>query len=131
AEVSTSTHDPVRDDDRTTTTVDVPAQVDLAIAKSLAGSLVVGERATYELVVTNHGPTAAPGPITVTDDLPDGLAYAGRSCDADGATVTCVLDGPLDVGESATVTVLVDVGPGAYPEVVNTAAVSSPSEDVD
>lgn len=45
--------------------------------------------------------------------------------------MTCVLDGSLDVGESTTVTVLVDVGPGAYPEVTNTATVSSPSEDVD
>src|SRR5699024_3871003 len=54
---------------------------DLSITKShtddsSSGTTVAGTAVGYTLVVTNHGPSASPGPITVTDTLPEGLGYA-------------------------------------------------------
>ena len=45
--------------------------------------------------VVNHGPTADPGPVRVTDALPDGLTFVsatgdGWACTAAKGTVTCV-----------------------------------------
>ncbi|WP_426243307.1 hypothetical protein [Nocardioides sp. LHG3406-4] len=114
--------------------VAVPALVDLAITKKHRGELVVGEQATYDLTVANDGPTAAPGPIVVTDALPAGLSYAGATgqgwtCAADGQLVTCSRPDALGAGETTALGLDVDVLPGAYPTVVNTATVTSPAEE--
>lgn len=111
----------------------VPPQVDLAITKTLNGALIVGETAQYALTVTNTGPTEDPGPITVTDALPDGLVatdVSGGTCTI-GAQVTCELPAPLAVGASAQILLTVQVGPAAYPKVSNTATVATTSEDTD
>ncbi|WP_188942069.1 isopeptide-forming domain-containing fimbrial protein [Nakamurella endophytica] len=137
ATVDATTADPVTENDTATDTVTVPAVADLALAKTLTGGLTVGKQAQYRLTVTNGGPTADPGPIVVTDELPAGLtavAAAGTGPAADalcelGGTVTCVLPDALAVDDSLTVVVTVDVGPTAYPTVVNTATVDSPADD--
>jgi uncharacterized repeat protein (TIGR01451 family)/fimbrial isopeptide formation D2 family protein len=136
ATVTTSTTDTDPSDDEAVDPVVVPALVDLAIDKSHRGRLVVGEQATYDLVVTNAGPTPAPGPLTVTDTLPAGLtpvsaAGEGWVCELDGQDVTCIRTEPLGVDATSAVALVVDVLPSAYPQVLNTAAVSSPSEDTD
>ncbi|MBT0993673.1 DUF11 domain-containing protein [Cellulomonas sp. DKR-3] len=116
--------------------VEVPALVDLAITKELDGdALQVGSAATYVLTVTNHGPTDDPGPVTVVDELPDGLTFhsvRGADCAADGQTVSCTVDG-LRVGASATIrlTVLVDARAADEGAVTNRATVTSPSTDTD
>lgn len=135
AEVTTSTADPDPSDNTSTDTVPVPALVDLAIDKSLESDLVVGEEATYGLLVTNAGPTAAPGPITVADVLPVGLTYVagegdGWTCEEVEGIVTCVREDALEVGASSEITLTVAVGPAAYPTVLNRADVSSPAEEV-
>ena len=132
--VSGSTPDADPDDNTSTDTVPVPPLVDLSITKTLRGTLVVGETATYELVVTNQGPTPAPGPITISDPLPTGLRGVsaqgdGWACDVTDAAVTCVRADALGVGDSTTVELEVEVLPEAYPSVVNTADVSSPAEE--
>ena len=113
--------------------LDVPAQVALHLSKTLDGThLQAGAAATYLLTVSNEGPTADPGPVTITDVLPAGLRPAstdGAPCTADGRTVTCTVDG-LDVGEQATVRVHVLVDRDAPAEVTNTATVASAAEDV-
>ena len=136
ATVSTSTVDPDPTDDQSTDAVAVPALVDLSVVKSHRGTLVVGEQATYELTVSNAGPTSAPGPITITDSLPTGLTYAsatsvGWLCSAAGQVVTCTRAAPLGVDESSTIALVVDVTASAYPQVVNSATVSSPSTQTD
>ena len=45
-----------------------------------------------------------------------------------GSTVTWVIEEGLDVGESVTLTLVVNVAQGAYPEVTNTVVIDSPSE---
>ncbi|MEO9322212.1 hypothetical protein ABFT23_01895 [Nocardioides sp. C4-1] len=136
ATVTTSTTDTDPDDDRAVDPVVVPALVDLAIDKTHRDRLVVGEQATYDLVVSNAGPTPAPGPLTVTDTLPAGLTPVsatgeGWSCEVVGQDVVCTRADALDVGATSAVALVVDVLASAHPRVVNTAAVSSPSEDVD
>ena len=108
--------------------------VDLTLVKTFDGdALQVGSTGTFVLTVTNAGPTADPGPITVTDVLPAGLTFdtaSGATCAADGQEVTCTLDG-LDVGESAEVRLTVRVGAVGGTSVTNTASVTSGTEDVD
>ncbi|MTV27382.1 DUF11 domain-containing protein [Nitriliruptoraceae bacterium ZYF776] len=132
--VATSTDETTLEDNEDTDTVVVDPLVDLEVVKTVdVDELVVGETATYTLTVTNHGPTADPGPITLVDVLPEGLSYLGHDgadCEVVGQQLTCDL-GSLDVDASVTVTVEVEVGPAAYPEVTNVAEVRTPSEDTD
>ena len=137
AEVSTSTPDPEDENDESTDPVTVPPQVDLEVVKDLVGDrLKVGEQSVYTLTVTNHGPTADPGPVTVTDVLPEGLAFVSADgddwmCTEDDGTVTCLDANGLDVDETTVIELTVDVLPAAYPSIENTAQVESPAEDLD
>jgi uncharacterized repeat protein (TIGR01451 family) len=103
---------------------------DLAITKSHSGNFFVGANGYYLLNVTNNGPNAASGTITVTDTLPTGLTYVsatgtGWSCGNAGQTVTCTRSDSLASGASAPdITLIVSVGAAAYPSVTNTATVS-------
>ncbi|BDZ41118.1 hypothetical protein GCM10025865_04170 [Paraoerskovia sediminicola] len=130
--VSTPTDQTDTTNDEATDTATVPALVNLVMGKSHEGDLAVGEEGTYTLTVTNEGPTPDPGPISVTDTLPDALAPIsatsdGSDCTISGQTVTCLRTSALGIGDSFEVSVAVDVLPGAYPEVTNTAELSTPS----
>jgi len=135
ASVDSSTPDPDPTNNTSTVPVPVPAQVDLAITKTFTGEFVVGQRGTYTLTVTNLGPTADPGQITVVDSLPAGLTPVdvtpGAGCTIADNRVECTLPGPLAVGATRTLTLAVEIGAAAAPSVVNTATVSTPSEDFD
>ncbi len=136
ATVHTTTPDPKPGNDSSTDHVTVPPLVDLAISKSHRDPVSVGKQATYRLKVVNHGPTADPGPVRVTDVLPDGLTFVsatgpGWDCSAAKSTVTCVAAAGLKVGETSTITLKVTVGPAAFPSVVNVATVTSGAEDTD
>jgi large repetitive protein len=103
----------------------------LTLTKHHQGNFMVGQQGTYLLTVTNPGPTATPGPITITDQLPNGLTYVsaagpGWTCNASGQTVTCVRPGELAVGAASSVTVTVLVGSAAVPSVLNTATATAP-----
>ena len=82
ASVDTSTPDADPSNDADDDSVAVPPLVNLKVAKTHTGALVVGSPATYQIVVTNTGPTPAPGPITVTDPLPSGLAFTSARQEA-------------------------------------------------
>ena len=136
ATVTSSTPDPDESDNSTTDEVLVPPMVDLQVTKSHTDTFLVGESASYVIDVVNLGPTEDPGPIVVTDALPLGLTYVsaqgtGWTCTAQDELVTCTLPAGLAVDGSAQIALTVLVGPEAAPEVVNSATVSSGSEDVD
>ena len=112
--------------------------VDLALTKTATGPLIVGNNATYTMTASNvAGPLIEreDNPITVTDVLPAGLSFVsatgtGWTCGAAGQTVTCTRPPTLLAGVSAPpITLTAAVGPAAFPSVVNTATVSSPSFD--
>ena len=75
----------------TTSIISVSPQADLTISK--AGSpdpVVAGTALSYEIIVTNSGPSDATG-VTVTDTLPPGVAFASASqgCSEVAGTLTC------------------------------------------
>ena len=133
ATVTSATVDPDPGDDESSVEVVIEPDADLEIAKTQMSELVAAERATYEITVSNVGTTEDPGPITVTDPLPDGLHFVavevdqdGAACAADGELVTCELT-TLDAGAAVTITVTVQVDADATGEIVNTATVTSPA----
>lgn len=113
-------------------------RVDLALTKTVNGPLIVGSNTTYTLTASNVTGAAIEredNPITVTDVLPAGLGFVsatgtGWTCGATGQTVTCTRPPTLLAGASAPpITLTVAVGAAAFPSIVNTALVSSPSFD--
>ncbi|MEI2785802.1 MAG: hypothetical protein V9E82_08905 [Candidatus Nanopelagicales bacterium] len=135
ATVTTTSPQPGGDPDPAVSTVDVIAKSDLAVVKTHEGGpWTIGQQGVWKLRVTNNGPSDNPGPITIVDTLPSGNTFVsgtgeGWACSASGQTVTCVLAAGLQVGQSAEVSLRVDVVQGAFPEVVNPAEVSSPVPD--
>jgi uncharacterized repeat protein (TIGR01451 family) len=134
------TADPVASNNTTADPTQITAHADLSVTKSPIGSFALDRDGTYALVVANNGPSAAAGPITVTDPLPIGETFvsaegAGWTCtgatsNSPRSTVTCTRTEPLVRGGSApTIELVVNVGDGAYPTVTNTAKVSSPTPD--
>jgi uncharacterized repeat protein (TIGR01451 family)/LPXTG-motif cell wall-anchored protein len=136
ADVDSSTPDRDPSNNSSSDPVVVPALVDLTIAKSHTGDVAVGSTATWDLEVTNLGPTADPGPVTVVDTLPTGLTFVsgagdGWTCSAAAQDVTCTRAAGLDLGASSTIALTTQVEAAAFPSVVNVASVSTPSEETD
>ncbi len=132
-EVSSDAADPEPDDNTASDDLTVAPLVNLTIDKRHQGDFTVGEQGTFTLQVTNEGPTPAPGPITVADTLPTGLTYVsatgdGWTCAEASGAVTCE-HGTLAVGETSEITLVVEVGPAAYPSVLNVATVGSDSAE--
>ncbi len=147
ASVSSPTADPTPANNTATDPGTVGASADLSITKTHTGDLVPGTNANYTLAIKNHGPSDVAGPVTVTDPLPAGETFVSATggsgatawaCNAPGGgsstgqTVICHLPGPLAADADApAITLTVKVGGAAYPEVTNTATVSSATPDPD
>jgi uncharacterized repeat protein (TIGR01451 family) len=89
----------------------VSAVSDVAITQeSIPNSVLAGERATYTLAISNHGPDAA-SEVTVSDTLPSGILFDSvaatqGSCAEQDGSVICNL-GTLTTTGRTTVTVSV------------------------
>lgn len=130
ASVSSATPDPNLANNTSIASTSVAA--DLAVVKTLASPATPGGTATFRLVVTNAGPSAATN-VVVTDPLPAGLAYVSAtatqgSCTS-GQTVTCAL-GAVPVGGAATIWITVAL-PAQLLPVRNSASVTSDQFDPD
>lgn len=106
--------------------------IDLQITKNHTGVIRVGQPATYRLGVTNVGDSPTTDQITVTDQLPSGLAFvsvdggADWNCSEAAGVVSCTYDEVLESAQSAPdIELKVMVGPAAAPEVTNEASVST------
>ncbi len=135
AGVASDATDPNLVDNTDIDEVVVAPLVNLSIDKSHEGDVKVGEQATFTLEVGNEGPTPAPGPITVSDVLPEGLTFEsaagdGWTCSEADGTVTCE-HGELAVDEVSQIRLVVLVGAAAYPSVTNVATVASESSESD
>jgi CSLREA domain-containing protein/uncharacterized repeat protein (TIGR01451 family) len=112
-----------------TASVVVLARPVLVIAKTHTGNFVLGQTgATYTLTVSNTGPGATVGTVTVTDSLPAGLTATnitgtGWACVL--ATLTCTRADVLNAGASyPVITLTVNVAANASSSVTNSATVS-------
>lgn len=134
AEITEEHPDRTPDDNVASDVVTVPPMAALVVSKTAVGEFQVGKAGSYEIVVRNDGPTADPGPVTVTDALPAGLSFAGspdEGVQVDGQVVTWTLEHGLAVDEEITLTLRVNVGESAYPSVTNVVTVTSPSEQTE
>jgi uncharacterized repeat protein (TIGR01451 family) len=95
---------------------------DLAIGESVSpGAVNVGSNLTYNVSVTNLGPSIATG-VVVSDPLPAGLKFTSAvssqgSCVTNNGLLTCSL-GTLNSGGVATITM---VGSGISPGILSNA----------
>lgn len=108
-------------------------QSDLSIDKSHTGNFSTGNN-TYNLAVSNSGPNAAKGPLTVTDTLPDGFSFVsatgtGWTCSANGQTVNCSNPNDLASGATSNIQLQVNVSTSAATNTVNTATVQGSNTD--
>jgi len=105
-----------------------PGPPDLSLDKSHEGaSFSRGVPGTWTLTVANGGAGPTTGPVTVEDDLPEGVIPVsaggdGWDCESTGAHVSCVRSALLDPGEVAPA-VSVVATPGAPGTLTNTATV--------
>lgn len=132
ATITATTFDPTPDDNRGIALAQVLASTDLAMQKMLIGELVAGQRATYRLAVTNHGPSDATNPV-VTDNLPDELSYissnnANWQCSNVGQEVTCHKNYMAN-GETENIDLEVEVDQDAAGSIINNAVVSAMTSD--
>ncbi|MCX4747541.1 hypothetical protein OG455_18795 [Kitasatospora sp. NBC_01287] len=114
-----------------------PPSADLAITKAPEGTTAVppGGTFTYDLTVTDHGPSPAKN-VRVTDALPQALKFVSSpdGCAASGQNVSC---GPVGEMLNAAVTVfriVVQLDPayaGDGSEIKNTASVTNDVADPD
>jgi uncharacterized delta-60 repeat protein/uncharacterized repeat protein (TIGR01451 family) len=102
------------------------ADADLAVTTTVSGSGRVGEDLTYELTVTNFGPSAAPA-VTLSSSLAPGLILASASASTGSCQGTICDLGSLAKGARATVTVVATpTGGGSR---AHTATVSTSDHD--
>ncbi len=100
----------VRDTDQSNNdscyTVTVSPWADLGLTKTGPTSMSPGGTGTFNLVVTNYGPTKALG-VTVVDDLPKGLSPVDplpSGCTAAGQRISCIV-GLLTAGSSQSLAI--------------------------
>ncbi|CAB5033398.1 unannotated protein [freshwater metagenome] len=125
--------DPTEDDEVVPTPN--PA-VDLAITKSVVGTLAAGQRGSYQLLVRNNGPATATS-IVVTDAVPTALSLVSAAgtdweCTISGNSLRCVATVELAAGAALPpVSVVVDVPSTATGSITNTGFVSGIQPDTD
>jgi uncharacterized repeat protein (TIGR01451 family) len=103
-----------------------PAQANLAITKNGPAGVVAGQNVVYTVTVTNNGPDAAAG-VTVADPQPANLTFVSNSGDCTG-NYPCNL-GTMSNGQVRTITSTYSTSPSFSGNVINTATVSSSTND--
>lgn len=126
----------------TTTATVRAASPDLALTKVRAGPLLRGGAGAYTLAVSNLGDAPTRGPVTVTDTLPAGLAFAGTPagtgwvCATSAATLTCTRSDVLAAVSAPpplaypSITVPVAVARDVPDKITNTASVATAGDGV-
>ena len=135
-----SADDTMTGNNTNTADVTVEVEVDLSITKTdNITTVVAGDQLTYEIVVSNGGPSDAVG-ATVTDNFPAELTNITWTCAPAGAGSSCTnamgagnLSESVNVGAGGTVTfsVTATVDPGATGTISNTASVAPPAGSTD
>ncbi|WP_420369015.1 isopeptide-forming domain-containing fimbrial protein [Curtobacterium sp. L1-20] len=135
ATVATSTTETTLADNDTDDELAVDPASSLSVTKTHTGQVVRGKTVGYTITVRNDGLTEDPGPVVVTDDLPEGLTLVsvndgGEATCTTGQSVTCTLTDALAVGRSVALQVTVAVADDAPDRITNVATVGSPTTQV-
>ena len=146
ATVASGTVDPDAGNNSASAPTSVRYEADLRVDKThchmegeneVCDPFLAGSTATYQLRVTNFGPSPFDGTVTVSDTLPSGLAFASFegtdwSCAAVGQLVTCAYSGlvPKDVS-LPELSLHVDVSGDVPIAFMNTATITSTVYDPD
>jgi uncharacterized repeat protein (TIGR01451 family) len=106
-----------------------PPSANLAIGKTASPNPVTaGNSLTYNLNITNNGPSNATG-VTVIDTLPADVTL-GSATPSQGSCVGAVCNlGAIANGSSATVVIVVTVNAAAVSPLVNSATVAATETD--
>lgn len=126
ASVSSSGIDPDASNNTAETDTTVLSPSDVTGAKTLFGDTAPGSTITYTIVLTNEGASDQqdnPGD-EFTDVLPADLTLVAADASrgtavADTATNTVTWSGPVQAGESVTVTITATVNPGTEGETIS------------
>lgn len=132
ASVSSTESDSSQLNNTTTLTTSINQRSDLSISKSDSPDPVTaGNNLTYNLSVTNNGPSNATG-VVMTDTLPAGVTFqtftSGAPCNFVSGKVICNF-GSLASGSQAVVTIVVKVNDTATGTLVNQATVTGSQID--
>ncbi len=134
AETSSATPDPDPDNNGDDAPATPDPVADLAIDKVGPAQVTAGTTVTYQLTVSNQGPSTA-GNVEVVDNLPPELTFVsaqvdGGSCQSAAGTVTCLL-AAIEPGQSVVITITTDISAAVddATTIANTATVSSPATD--
>jgi uncharacterized repeat protein (TIGR01451 family)/fimbrial isopeptide formation D2 family protein len=137
ASVSSPTSDPNLSNDSATDTTSIDTSADLSITKTHTGTFDAGSGGTYTLTVTNHGPSDAALPLTVTDPVPSPFTLVSANggsewdCTALANDASCLAVSVLPAGgTAASISVVVSIPSSQTATIVtNTASVSSATND--
>ncbi len=140
ANVSTASTDPGPGANSATAITTVTQSADVAIVKTAAASAAAGSNLTYNVTVTNNGPSDA-ATVVMNDTLPPNMTFVSETQPTGPAfncvnppsggtgTVSCSI-ATLTAGTSATFAIVVNIAPGApVAPSSNTATVSSATAD--
>ncbi len=129
--------DPTPDDNEATDIDTQNSQADLSVTKDDGVTVYVpGESVTYNIVVSNAGPSDAPASV-VSDDIPTQFSSWSWSCVEAGGAIGCspVTDVTVDftdtvdlpAGSSITYTVTAQIASSAVGDLTNTVIVATGS----
>ncbi len=131
--VASMTGDPNPANDRAVVVTPVGGVPDLSLDKRHTGDFVVGGNHIYEFELRNVGSATTTGPITVRDTLPAGLTFvtggpAGWIFSFASGAMVATHPGPINTGGVLLLNVTVRATAAAVPQVINSAAVSTPGD---
>ena len=127
ATVTGNQPDPNPSNNTSTAITTVNTQTNVSIVKTgTPNPVIAGNNLTYNLTVTNSGPSTATG-VTITDPLPAGETFVsttGGTFNSGNDTLTDAI-GTLAVGATQSITVTVTVGTSVTGTLSNTATVTN------
>ncbi|HNY63124.1 MAG TPA: HYR domain-containing protein [Bacteroidales bacterium] len=130
ATVTSPTPDPNPNNNVDSVPIVVATQADLAIVKTtLQNTVIAGEEITYQLTVTNHGPSDALNTV-VNDVLPNGLTLISATPSVGTWSQPNWSLGTLPVGGTETLTIVAVTSPALQPgTITNYTSVTSTTPD--
>jgi large repetitive protein len=135
ATVTTSSFDTNSGNDTDSVVTTVTQSADVAVTKTASPAAVAGTNVTFNVTVTNNGPSNATN-VSLADVLPANTTFVSLAqnsgpsftCGHAAGTITCTI-ATLNVGATAAFTFVANVGAGATGSLLNTAAVSTTTAD--